>query len=200
MVTMLVCSGVPETRHSLERCAAQVPGVDRVEQAGTVAEARLLIEAVRPDFVLLDAHLDSTPQALQQLVSALAEVPAIMVGSFADMRAMGVAMAAGVRGFLRADLAPAELAAAIAHASLAFPAVAGLVPEPRLPRPRADLTERELQVLRGMSQGKSNTEIGRNLFLSEDTIKTHASRLFRKLDVNDRAHAVASAFRLGLLS
>jgi len=61
------------------------------------------------------------------------------------------------------------------------------------------LTERGLQVLHGMSQGRSNAEIGRELYLSEDTIKTHARRLFRKMGVNDRAQAVASGFRWGLV-
>ena len=56
-----------------------------------------------------------------------------------------------------------------------------------------------LQVLRGMSQGKSNAQIGRELYLSEDTIKTHARRLFRKLGAADRAQAVAMGFRWGLV-
>ena len=61
------------------------------------------------------------------------------------------------------------------------------------------LTIRENQVLRGMSPGKSNSQIGRELYLSEDTIKTHARRLFAKLGARDRAHAVALALRLGHL-
>jgi DNA-binding NarL/FixJ family response regulator len=64
---------------------------------------------------------------------------------------------------------------------------------------RVALTERELQVLRGMADGKSNAEIGRELFVSEDTVKTHARRLFRKLGARDRAHAVAAGFRAGLV-
>jgi DNA-binding NarL/FixJ family response regulator len=52
----------------------------------------------------------------------------------------------------------------------------------------------------GMSQGKTNGQIGRELYLSEDTIKTHARRLFRKLNVKDRAQAVAHGFRQGLVS
>src|SRR3954466_4384572 len=74
--------------------------------------------------------------------------------------------------------------------------VAGAQPTGR----RLTLTERELQVLRGMADGKSNAEIGRELFVSEDTVKTHARRLFRKLGARDRAHAVAAAFRAGLVS
>ena len=83
---------------------------------------------------------------------------------------------------------------------------ATLVPQQRMDLRRAnagrraiELTERELQVLRGMAEGKSNAEIGRDLFVSEDTVKTHARRLFRKLGARDRAHAVASGFRMGLV-
>ena len=74
-----------------------------------------------------------------------------------------------------------------------------------VPRPRPDaeglppLTERELQVLRGMGRGRSNSEIGKELYLSEDTVKTHARRLFRKLGAADRAQAVAMGFRWGLV-
>ena len=65
---------------------------------------------------------------------------------------------------------------------------------------RITLTEREMQVLVGMADGKSNAEIGRELFVSEDTVKTHARRLFRKLGARDRAHAVAAGFRAGLVT
>lgn len=64
-----------------------------------------------------------------------------------------------------------------------------------VPRP----TVRELEVLRGMAAGLPNAEIGRQLYVSEDTVKTHARRLFRRLGANDRAHAVARGYQLGLL-
>ncbi len=63
----------------------------------------------------------------------------------------------------------------------------------RVDVPAVSLSVREMQVLTGMSQGKSNAQIGRELYLSEDTIKTHARRLFRKLGAKDRAEAVATA-------
>ncbi|MFD0968572.1 response regulator transcription factor, partial [Plantactinospora endophytica] len=83
--------------------------------------------------------------------------------------------------------------------------VAGTEPgagDPGRPAParRPVLTEREMQVLVGMADGKSNAEIGRELFVSEDTVKTHARRLFRKLGARDRAHAVAAGFRAGLVA
>ncbi len=94
---------------------------------------------------------------------------------------------------------PAQPAGPIIPAQSAGPIIpAQPESEPdRLTRP--ELTEREVQVLRGMTEGKSNAEIGRELFVSEDTVKTHARRLYRKLGARDRAHAVASAFRAGLV-
>jgi DNA-binding NarL/FixJ family response regulator len=62
------------------------------------------------------------------------------------------------------------------------------------------LSGREVEVLEGMSRGKSNAQIGRELYLSEDTVKTHARRMFRKMGAADRAQAVALGFRWGLLS
>lgn len=105
----------------------------------------------------------------------------------------------------RPPVGPAGRLGAAMPAPLAAP-LAAAVPQQRSdvaaepPRRRADLTERELQVLHGMADGKSNAEIGRELFVSEDTVKTHARRLFRKLGARDRAHAVAAAFRAGLVS
>lgn len=62
-----------------------------------------------------------------------------------------------------------------------------------------DLTEREMQLLAGMSIGMTNGEIGRQLDIAEDTVKSHARRLFRKLGARDRAHAVAIGYQRGHL-
>jgi DNA-binding NarL/FixJ family response regulator len=85
---------------------------------------------------------------------------------------------------------------ASAMAAAAPTTVRSIVPE----TPQVSLSMREMQVLTGMSQGKSNAQIGRELYLSEDTIKTHARRLFRKLGVKDRAEAVATGFRRGMMT
>jgi DNA-binding NarL/FixJ family response regulator len=76
-------------------------------------------------------------------------------------------------------------------------------PVPRqLPPPAAAvvLTDREFQILTGLTEGKRNAEIAGDLLVSEDTIKTHAKGLYRKLGARDRAHAVAIAFRTGLVT
>lgn len=121
----------------------------------------------------------------------------------------GAAVPADVRRRIllehRRDTAPAPIAPA-----------AGLLPrQPRQPRPAAAapsppagpdpapakpmLTDRELQVLTGMADGLSNLRIGQIHHIAEDTVKTHARRLFRKLGARDRAHAVAIGFRTGLI-
>jgi DNA-binding NarL/FixJ family response regulator len=92
--------------------------------------------------------------------------------------------------------APASWGGASPLAAAAPTTVRSTVPEP----PAVTLSMREMQVLTGMSQGKSNAQIGRELYLSEDTIKTHARRLFRKLGAKDRAEAVATGFRRGMMS
>lgn len=94
---------------------------------------------------------------------------------------------------LRLDLVPSS--------SAQLPRYVLAATERPLPsRGAGTLSERELQVLTRMSRGLTNGEIGRELFLSEDTVKTHARRLFRKLGVRDRAHAVAVGYQCGLLT
>ena len=123
-------------------------------------------------------------------ISRIDSVTAGAASRTAELTARGPAPLSGVAHALEgADLVEPSLRRALAarEPSRNSPAVTAL-------------TERELQVLTGMSQGKSNGQIGRELYLSEDTIKTHARRLFRKLGVNDRAQAVAHGFRRGLVS
>ncbi len=145
--------------------------------------------------------------------------PNIAVGPAADRTSHPLDTRNGGPGFAGSRVAvpgtgPVEMTPAAARGALASVGATGrgggaplpaLVPQQRMdlapagaPRPPS-LTERELQVLRGMADGKSNAEIGRELFVSEDTVKTHARRLFRKLGARDRAHAVASGFRTGLV-
>jgi DNA-binding NarL/FixJ family response regulator len=146
------------------------------------------------------------------------ERPNIAVGPAADRTSHPLDTRNGGPGFAgnRGGLplgTPVEVTPAAARGALAAVGATArggaplptLVPQQRMdlagaggPRPPS-LTERELQVLRGMADGKSNAEIGRELFVSEDTVKTHARRLFRKLGARDRAHAVASGFRTGLV-
>jgi DNA-binding NarL/FixJ family response regulator len=104
--------------------------------------------------------------------------------------------AVALSGVGGASSGPSPWGGASPLAAAAPTTVRSTVPE----TPQVNLSAREMQVLTGMSQGKSNAQIGRELYLSEDTIKTHARRLFRKLGAKDRAEAVATGFRRGMMT
>lgn len=101
--------------------------------------------------------------------------------------------ATGARGARRADHRTVPITV---PAATAVPASTTVPAAPVVP---VALTKREVDVLVGMSNGRSNAQIGQELYLSEDTIKTHARRLFRKLGAADRAQAVAIGLRQGLI-
>lgn len=199
----MVCDDSRAVREELRAALAGVPGVERVETAASGEEVLVRYPGERPDLVLMDVHMPGLGglEATRRLVSRFAEANVLMLTGIGDRNSVGLGVACGARGYLNKDVSREELCAAVAHA-LVGPELrrSGLRAAPRTAAavPPA-LTERELQVLRGMSQGKSNGAIGRELFVSEDTVKTHAQRLFRKLGVNDRANAVALGFRLRLV-
>jgi DNA-binding NarL/FixJ family response regulator len=166
--------------------------------------------AERPDLILMDVRMPGLGglEATRRLVHSFPEAKVIMLTAADDRDQVAAAVSSGARGYLLKDVSHEELCAAVAHAldgmDLVEPSVRRALTGREAARTggpaQAQLTERELQVLRGMSQGKSNSAIGKELYLSEDTVKTHARRLFRKLGVNDRAQAVALGFRRGLVS
>ena len=126
-----------------------------------------------------------------------------MLTGAGDREAVALAISGGARGYLHKNVSHEELCAAVATA-LAETPVAARPRRARTPTPPrraaagADRARDAGPARHGRRAGATR-EIGRELYLSEDTIKTHARRLFRKLGVNDRAQAVASGFRWGLV-
>jgi DNA-binding NarL/FixJ family response regulator len=205
MTTVLICDDHRLVREGLRTFVAQVPGVDRVATAARGEEVLARYPTERPGLVLMDVRMPGIGglEATRRLVRCFPGAQVIMLTGSEDRDAVATAVAYGARGFLLKDVSHEELCAAVASAlageDLLAPSVRRALAARAEREPGVILTERELQVLRGMSQGRSNAEIGRQLYLSEDTIKTHARRLFRKLGVNDRAQAVARGFRQGLV-
>jgi DNA-binding NarL/FixJ family response regulator len=203
--TVLVCDDHRLVREALRAFVAQVPGVDRVATASRGEEVLARYPTERPSLILMDIRMPGLGglEATRRLVRAFPEAQVIMLTGSEDRDAVAAAITAGARGFLHKDVSHEELCAAVASAlagqELIGASMRGAMTTKVETDPATTLTERELQVLTGMSQGRSNAEIGRQLYLSEDTIKTHARRLFRKLGVNDRAQAVALGFRRGLV-
>jgi DNA-binding NarL/FixJ family response regulator len=171
--------------------------------AATEDEAVEHVRAAPPDLVLLDSALTirAGAGAVRRIRAADPGARVLVLTRADDADATVVAaVAAGARGYLRKDASRAEIRVAVGQA-LTEPQSGGPAASAATPDggPARALTERELEVLGGMCEGRSNAEIGRALFLSEDTVKTHARRLFRKLGASDRAHAVAIALRRGLV-
>lgn len=209
MTTVLICDDHRIVREGLRQFVEAVPGVDKVDTAASGEEVLARYPLEHPDLVLMDVRMPGLGglETTRRLVTLHPEAKVIMLTAADDRDQVAAAVSSGARGYLLKDVSHEELCAAVAHAlggmDLVEPSArrALVSREPvRSGPPQVSLTERELQVLTGMSQGKSNGAIGRELYLSEDTIKTHARRLFRKLGVNDRAQAVALGFRRGLVT
>ena len=201
MSTVLVCDDSPLAREALRRAVAAVPGVERVVVAGSGEECLARFSTDQPDLVMVDVRMPGIGgvEAARRILGAAPQTAVIMMTMAEDVDGVARAVNAGARGYLVKDASREELVAMVTQALHDVAAR-------HLPRARQDadgglppLTERELQVLRGMGRGRSNSEIGRELYLSEDTVKTHARRLFRKLGATDRAQAVAMGFRWGLV-
>ncbi len=204
MTTVLVCDDAPLAREAVRRAVASVPGVDRVSAAGSGEEVLARYPLERPHVVLMDVRMPGMGgvEATRRLMAGHPGAVIVMLTMGEDCDGVAAAVAAGARGFIAKDASREEVGAMLTLA--VAPAVARSGNVVALPvRPHTGgppLSARELEVLEGMSRGKSNGQIGRELYLSEDTVKTHARRLFRKLGAADRAQAVALGFRGGLLS
>ena len=210
MTTVLICDDHRIVREGLKQFVQSVPGVVRVETAASGEEVLARYDLERPDLVLMDVQMPGLGglETTRLLVREHPTARVIMLTAADDRENVATAVANGATGYLHKDVSREELCAAVANAldghDLLEPSLRRAMSEraggARVADLGSALTERELQVLRGMSQGKSNAEIGRSLFLSEDTVKTHARRLFRKLGVSDRAQAVACGFRRGFVT
>jgi DNA-binding NarL/FixJ family response regulator len=203
----LVCDDQRLVRDDLRARLGAIPGVNRVLTAGSGEELLSRYPYERPDLVLLDVSMPGLTgvETARRLLRLAPDAHVLMLIGSSDREGAAAAITAGVRGWLAKDGPESTfitgVAGALAGRDLGMPVRRAEMP-PAAPTERSEpvaLTERELQVLEGMSRGRSNAEIGRHLYLSEDTIKTHARRLFRKLEVNDRAQAVALGFRYGLV-
>ena len=204
--------------------------VGRVEVVGDPASLMSRLESRTPDVLIVGTQraVDTGLTAATQALRAHPGLPVLVLGAPDDAESVRAAVAFGARGYLRWDASHIEMGLGLSRVGLrpegaripqqhsgqhmvgasswsgATP-LAGSAPTTvrstvREAAPAVALSMREMQVLTGMSQGKSNAQIGRELYLSEDTIKTHARRLFRKLGAKDRAEAVAIGFRRGVMS
>jgi len=180
-----------ETEDDLRVVGEASTGVEAIEQAGRLA----------PDVILMDVRMPRMDgvEACRRLVEA-SSAKVVILTTFDLDEHLFAAVRAGACGFLLKASPPEELVAAIRAAyagnALIEPA---MTPAGQVPALLAELTDRELDVLREMARGLSNTEIGDRLYIGEATVKTHVTHILAKLGLRDRIQAVVLAYESGLV-
>ena len=187
------------------------------EDIEVVAEASNGLEAVEkaarfsPTVVLMDIRMPELDglEATRRILAADETARVLILTTFDLDEYVYGALCAGASGFVLKDEPPEQLIDAIRVVArgdaLLSPAVTKRViqrftriPQPEPPQRLEELTERELDVFRLIARGLSNAEIGRELYISETTVKTHITHILQKLDLRDRVQAVVLAYETGL--
>jgi DNA-binding NarL/FixJ family response regulator len=190
------------------------PDLEVVGEAADGRDAVAAAHALRPDVVLMDIRMPAVDGIeATRLLAHEARRPRILILTTFDLdEYVYEALRAGASGFLLKDAGADELLHAVrviaAGDALLSPSItrrliadfAGRPPRSERPAALAELTPRELEVLRLVARGYSNTEIAATLVIGEATVKTHVARSFAKLDLHDRAQAVVLAYESGLVA
>lgn len=207
-IGVALIDGTPLVREGLSSLLNRTAGVRFLGSAEAASVGVRLCQRLRPDVVLVDAALDPRGQLAHVLTAANGSMRVLLLIDDARRTTQYIAgaLAAGVAGVIRRSAQPAELIRAIqsAHAEGRFldPALAPTLtaPAPRAhAQPRQPLSKREHQVLQLIADGLENQAIADILFVSVETVRTHVKSILRKLSSRDRTHAVAVAFRSGVL-
>ncbi|MGW4704582.1 response regulator [Streptomyces sp. NPDC004285] len=185
---------------------APVPDVTVVGEAGDGREAVGLVERLAPDVALVDLRMPVMDgvEATAAIAAGPAPTRVLILTTYDTDVEIERAVEAGAVGYLLKDTTAEQLAEAVRSAARGQTVLAPRVAERlvalmRRPAPVV-LTAREQDVLGAVADGLSNAEIGRRLVIAEATVKTHLLRVFAKLDVSDRTHAVVVALEKGLLT
>ncbi|MGH3716080.1 MAG: LuxR C-terminal-related transcriptional regulator [Micromonosporaceae bacterium] len=196
-------------RHTLARlglayAASQVDDIELVGQAEDAADGRRLVAALRPTVVTLDADLpDGDGVALgQELREAYPGLGVVLLAG-ADNGLLMRALQAGLSAFVTKSAASEEILAAIRHAAVAattFTAAGLAAAFAARQHTQSVLSTRETEVLRLLRDGYTAPRIAVQLAVSESTVKTYIGRLYDKLDASNRAQALMTAVRRGLLT
>jgi len=185
--------------------------IDVVAEAGNGLEAVHQAARCRPTVVLMDIRMPELDglEATRRILAADETARILILTTFDLDEYVYAALRAGASGFVLKDDPPEQLLAAIrivaGGEALLSPAITKRVikqftriPQMTPPRQLDDLTERERDVFRLISRGLSNAEIGRELYISETTVKTHITHILQKLNLRDRVQAVVLAYETGL--
>ncbi|WP_018682586.1 response regulator [Actinokineospora enzanensis] len=205
MITIVLVDDHPVVREGLRGMLEAEADLTVVGEAGSGDEAVAVVRSLRPDVVLMDLRMPGLDGvgATERIVAERGPSRVVVLTTYETDSDILRAVEAGAAGYLLKDASRTELAGAVRAASrgetVLAPSVAGrLVRQVRQPTKQV-LSGREIEVLRLVGKGLTNADIGRELHISEATVKTHLLRAFGKLDVSDRTAAVTTAMSRGLL-
>ncbi|MFF5310663.1 response regulator [Streptomyces massasporeus] len=216
-VTVLLVDDEPLVRAGLRAVLEAQPDIEVVGEAADGAAVIPLVRRLRPDVVAMDVRMPLLDgiEATRALLRTVDDPPRILVvTTFENDEYVYEALRAGADGFLLKRARPAEIVHAVRliaeGESLLFPAsVRQLAAEygasggnraARAVLERAQLTEREAEVLRLMARGLSNAEIAARLVVGTETVKSHVSAVLSKLGARDRTQAVIAAYESGFVA
>lgn len=213
MIKILICDDQEIARQGLGMILGAVTDLVVLGAASNGEEAVRLVESLRPDVVLMDLKMPVMNGAQATLIirQRFPATQVLVLTTYDDDEWLFDAIRAGASGYLLKDTPPADLLAAIRHVaqgkSPVDPAVATRILQSVSqqhtvfnPAVADLLSRREIEFLRYMAQGLSNSEIGDKVSLSEGTVRNMISQLFSKLGVTDRTQAVVTAIRYGLIT
>ncbi len=207
-VRVMIVDDHAVVREGLRNFLGMVPGIRVTAEAASGVEALAVIAKAKPQVVLMDLVMPGMDgiETTQKMHQEHPGVAIIVLTSFAEDDKLFPAIRAGAVSYLLKDVGPRELADTILAAArgearlppeVARRLVSGIT-EGAEKRIEEILTGRELDVLRCLGRGRSNKEIGEELFISEKTVKTHVSSILDKLSLSDRTQAALFASKRGL--
>ncbi len=181
-------------------------GIEIVGRARDGHDALAQLELTRPAVALLDLRMPglSGIEVARKIAQSAPETAVILYTAFGDRALLTEALDAGARGFVLKEAPLAEVVRAVelvaAGRTYVDPVLAGLLSSSAATEQMATLTQRERDVLRLLADGHSNEEIGKELFISAETVRTHVRKAMAKLDADTRTQAVATALRQSLIA
>ena len=205
VIRILIADDHPVVRDGIRGMFTGDPGFEVVAEAGTGREAVARAAAHRPDVVLMDLRMPNGDGvwATTQIVDR--DIAKVLVLTTYDTESDVLpAVEAGATGYLlkdtpRHELVRAVRAAARGESVLSPPVARRLMGRVRRPE-QGTLSDRELEILLEVAKGATNKRIAEHLFISEATVKTHLLHIYEKLEVGDRAAAVAAGYERGLIT
>ena len=210
-IRVLVADDQSMVRAGFRMLLAGEEGIEVVAEASNGLEAVEKAARFHPSVVLMDIRMPELDglEATRRILAADAGARVMILTTFDLDEYVYEALRAGASGFVLKDDPPEQLIAAVrivaGGEALLSPSITKRVitqftriPQPAPPKQLDELTERELEVFRLIARGLSNAEIGRELYISDTTVKTHVTHIFQKLDLRDRVQAVVLAYETGI--